>query len=156
MRLGLEMLLHHNSSWANMFVKNDRYNQGIYKPINPQKYRGKGYAIYRSGYELKFFKWCDMNSRVLEWGSENFVIPYLNPLDSKYHRYFVDNYVKIKLDNNIIEKYLIEISLLNKRLNLLKVIRKIQRLSMKLKHMFRTVLNGMLQKPSVIKRVLSF
>lgn len=103
------MLHHHNSSWVNMFVKNDKYRQGIYKPINAHKYKGKGYAIYRSSYELKFFKWCDGNHRVLEWGSENFVIPYLNPIDSKYHRYFVDNYVKIQLDNNVVEKYLIEI-----------------------------------------------
>lgn len=92
-----------------MFKKDDRYTQGVYKPINPQKYKGKGFAIYRSGYELKFFKWCDTNKRVLEWGSESYVIPYLSPLDGKYHRYFVDNYVKLQLDNNKIEKYLIEI-----------------------------------------------
>jgi len=92
-----------------MFKKDDRYTQGIYKPINSKKYKGNGYPIYRSGYELKFFKWCDSNARVLEWGSENYIIPYLNPLDNKYHRYFIDNYVKIKLDNDKIEKYLIEI-----------------------------------------------
>jgi hypothetical protein len=92
-----------------VFKKDNRYTQGIYKPINPNKFKGNGFAIYRSGYELKFFKWCDTNKRVLEWGSENYVIPYLSPLDGKYHRYFVDNYVKIQLDNNIIEKYLIEI-----------------------------------------------
>jgi len=92
-----------------MFSKNEKYNQGIYKPINSKKYKGSTYPIYRSGYELKFFKWCDINSRVIEWGSENYVIPYISPLDGKLHRYFVDNYVKLQLDNEKIEKYLIEI-----------------------------------------------
>ena len=92
-----------------MFKKDDRYTQGIYKPINPKKYKGQDLPIYRSGYELKFFRWCDTNSRVLEWGSENYVIPYLNPVDNKYHRYFVDNYVKLKISDEKTEKYLIEI-----------------------------------------------
>ena len=91
-----------------MFKKDDRYTQGIYKPINQQKYKGQGFPIYRSGYELKFFRWCDTNCRVLEWGSENVIIPYFNPVSNKYQRYFVDNYVKLQLDNKI-EKYLIEI-----------------------------------------------
>jgi len=92
-----------------MFSRNEKYTQGIYKPINPKKYKGNTYPIYRSGYELKFFKWCDSNNRVLEWGSENYIIPYMNPVTGKYQRYFVDNYVKIQLDNNKTEKYLIEI-----------------------------------------------
>jgi hypothetical protein len=92
-----------------MFAKNDKYNQGLYKPINSKKYKGGTYAVYRSGYELKFFRWCDTNSRVLEWGSENYVVPYLSPLDGRYHRYFVDNYVKLQIGENKTEKYLIEI-----------------------------------------------
>lgn len=92
-----------------MFVKSEKYNQGIYKPINSKKYKGSTYPVYRSGYELKFFKWCDITERVVEWGSENYVIPYINPLDGKMHRYFVDNYVKLKISENVYEKYLIEI-----------------------------------------------
>jgi hypothetical protein len=54
-------------------------------------------------------KWCDNNSSVLEWGSEEFVIPYLSPIDNRLHRYFVDFYVKIQDRHGTVTKYLIEI-----------------------------------------------
>ncbi len=88
--------------------KDKRYRQGIFNPVNSQKYIGKGKPTYRSGWELKFFRWADLNENILAWGSENIIIPYLNPLDGKVHRYFVDNYVVIKEGENI-KKYLIEI-----------------------------------------------
>ena len=53
--------------------------------------------------------WCDKNASVLEWGSETVVIPYKSPVDNKFHRYFVDFYVKIKNKDNKIVKYLVEI-----------------------------------------------
>ena len=40
--------------------------------------------------------WCDLNSDVTQWSSEEVVIPYRSPLDNKLHRYFVDFYVKIQ------------------------------------------------------------
>ena len=52
--------------------------------------------------------WADKNARVVEWGSENVVIPYVSPIDEKIHRYFMDLYIKIK-ENNTIKKYLVEI-----------------------------------------------
>ena len=73
--------------------KDKRFRQGIFNPTNPKKYVGKNNPIYRSGWELKFFRWADLNENILAWGSENIVIPYLNPLDGKVHRYFVDNYI---------------------------------------------------------------
>lgn len=87
--------------------KNSKYRQGIYTPINQDKFIGKA-AIYRSSLELKFFKFCDSNANVLKWGSENVVVPYISPLDNRVHRYFIDNYVVIK-EGNVIKKYLIEI-----------------------------------------------
>jgi hypothetical protein len=54
-------------------------------------------------------RWCDTNASVLEWGSETIVIPYKSPVDNKFHRYFVDFYVKIKNKENKIIKYLVEI-----------------------------------------------
>lgn len=88
--------------------------QGIYKGrycvSNPSKYRGdKEDIIYRSSWELKFMKWCDINPAVLEWGSEVAVIPYLSPVDNKVHRYFVDFYIKIKDRTGKVAKYLVEI-----------------------------------------------
>jgi len=52
--------------------------------------------------------WLDKNSRVIEWGSENVVVPYISPLDQKVHRYIVDMYVKIR-EGNEVKKYLVEI-----------------------------------------------
>jgi len=84
--------------------------QGKFIPRNPIKYRGDANNIvYRSGYELKFMNWCDKNSSVLEWGSEEIIIPYRSPLDNKIHRYFVDFYLKINDENNNQKMYLIEV-----------------------------------------------
>jgi hypothetical protein len=90
-----------------MFKKDPRYTQGIFVPRNKEKFLGSK-AIYRSSLELRFMKFCDNNENVIKWGSENVVIPYLNPLDGKVHRYFVDNFVMIK-EGNEIKKYLVEI-----------------------------------------------
>jgi len=38
--------------------------------------------------------YCDNNENVVEWGSEEVVIPYKSPLDKRVHRYFPDFYVK--------------------------------------------------------------
>lgn len=88
-------------------AKNSKYRQGVFKPVNQEKFMGKE-AIYRSGLELKFMRFCDNNPNVIKWGSENIVIPYISPKDNKVHRYFVDNFVIIK-EGNAIKKYLIEI-----------------------------------------------
>lgn len=87
--------------------RNSKYTQGIFKPKNSNKFIGHT-ATYRSGLELKFFRFCDSNPNVIKWGSESVVVPYISPLDNKVHRYFVDNYVVIK-EGDIIKKYLIEI-----------------------------------------------
>lgn len=84
--------------------------KGRYKVLNPSKYRGDiSEVVYRSSWELRFMRWCDINASVLEWGSETIVIPYKSPVDSKLHRYFVDFYVKIKSKDNKVVKYLVEI-----------------------------------------------
>ena len=68
---------------------------GKYRPVNPKKYRGDyKNVIYRSLWELKFMKWCDGNKNVIEWGSEEIIIPYISPVDNRVHRYFPDFYVK--------------------------------------------------------------
>jgi hypothetical protein len=87
--------------------KNSKFRQGVFTPTNSHKFIGSK-AIYRSGLELKFFRFCDTNENVIKWGSENIIVPYISPLDGRVHRYFVDNYVVIKEGNNI-KKYLIEI-----------------------------------------------
>mgnify|MGYP002889810242 FL=1 len=54
-------------------------------------------------------KWCDRNVNILEWGSEEFFIPYVSPLDNRVHRYFPDFYMKIKESNGKVKRYVIEV-----------------------------------------------
>lgn len=87
-----------------------KYYQGFFKPKNPIKYLGDPTnIIYRSSWELKFFNWCDSNSDVLAYSSEEIVVPYICPTDNKPHRYFVDALVKIKSKEGKVNTYLIEI-----------------------------------------------
>jgi|TARA_Y100000114_G_C11752512_1_gene325122 hypothetical protein len=84
--------------------------RGIFKPTNPKKYKGDpSNIVYRSLWERKFMKLCDNNSNILEWSSEEVIIPYKSPIDNRYHRYFVDFWIRQKnKDGKIVEK-LIEI-----------------------------------------------
>jgi len=85
------------------------YN-GKFQPKNPQKYRGDpSNIIYRSSWELKLMASLDSHPDVLEWSSEEIVIPYRSPLDGKLHRYFPDFYVKKKTTAGITEQVLIEV-----------------------------------------------
>ena len=40
--------------------------------------------------ELRFMKWCDSSEKILQWSSEEVIIPYISPIDNKRHRYFPD------------------------------------------------------------------
>lgn len=84
--------------------------KGYFKPRNPSKYRGNpSNIIYRSSWELKLMMWLDHHDDVLEWGSEEFFIPYRNPIDGRVHRYFPDFYVKRKGSDGKIETMVIEV-----------------------------------------------
>lgn len=85
-----------------------KYKQGIYTPLHKEKYKGSTPIIYRSGLERTVMAWLDNNSKVVSWGSESVVIPYIHPNDGKAHRYFVDFDFKMKRGNEI-KKYLIEV-----------------------------------------------
>lgn len=64
---------------------------------------------YRSSYELHAFRFFDKNPNVLEWSSEETIIPYQNPLTGRISRYFVDIYAKMRDKSGEVKKYLIEI-----------------------------------------------
>ena len=84
--------------------------KGKFQPSYPQKYKGDPTnIIYRSLWERKFMVYCDMNENILEWGSEEIVVPYRSPIDNRYHRYFPDFYIKYKDKGGKIKKSLIEI-----------------------------------------------
>jgi len=76
--------------------------KGRFSPKNPKKYKGDPTnIIYRSLWELRVMKWLDDNANVLEWGSEEVVIPYISPEDNRMHRYFPDFIVKAKSGDRI-------------------------------------------------------
>jgi hypothetical protein len=79
-------------------------------PKNKKKYLGDWDNICaRSSWEYKCFKWMDDNPNVLEWHSEECVIPYKSPVDGKYHRYFPDIFARMKNSDGRVRAYLIEI-----------------------------------------------
>jgi len=83
---------------------------GIFKPINPKKYKGNPTRIiYRSMWEKKFMIFCDNTPSIVEWGSEEIIIPYRCPTDGKLHRYYPDFYVKVVDKQGKYKKYIIEI-----------------------------------------------
>lgn len=89
--------------------KNKHFKQGLYNPLHPEKYRGSLPICYRSGMELKMFRYLDQNENILSWGSETIIIPYFDPVSNKVRRYFVDNNFIIKDREGNIRKLLVEI-----------------------------------------------
>jgi len=80
-----------------------------YKPNYPKKYNGDvRNIICRSNWERRFCSWCDLNENVLEWGSEEFWIPYRAP-DGRVRRYFPDFIMKVKEQTGEIKTYVIEV-----------------------------------------------
>lgn len=65
--------------------------------------------IYRSGWELRLMRFLDEHIKVLEWGSEELIIPYRSPIDGKVHRYFTDFVVRQINSNGIKETIVIEV-----------------------------------------------
>jgi hypothetical protein len=89
--------------------KNNNYVQGIFKPQNPEKYKGTTPIIYRSKLEMLSMRYFDNSPNVITWGSESVVIPYQSPLDGKVHRYFIDMVAEIKMKDNTVKKILVEV-----------------------------------------------
>lgn len=86
-----------------------RFLQGEYRPQNPQKYVGRGFPRYRSGWEFAFFTFCDQNQSVLEWASEAISIPYRNPITGQSTRYVPDIFMRYRTKKNRICSEIIEI-----------------------------------------------
>jgi TnsA endonuclease N terminal len=83
---------------------------GRFHPRNQKKYYGDVSNIwYRSLWERKVMEWFDDNENVVEWSNEELIIPYISPLDNKYHRYFPDFVAKIKGKDGSIKRFVIEI-----------------------------------------------
>ena len=84
--------------------------KGKYKVRNYKKYKGDPTGVvYRSLWERKFMKWGDGNPNILEWWSEELAIPYYDPVQKKWRRYFPDFWMKVKEKNGKVESYLVEV-----------------------------------------------
>lgn len=73
------------------------FHKRKFVPLFPEKYLGDpSNIIMRSSWETMFANWCDKNSAIIKWNSEETVIPYRCPTDGRIHRYFVDFRVTVK------------------------------------------------------------
>ena len=78
--------------------------KGTFFPKHPEKYKGDVNGIfYRSLWERHVMVKLDLWDEVIEWSSEETIIPYRSPIDGKIHRYFPDFLVKLKDRTILIE-----------------------------------------------------
>ena len=83
--------------------------KSLFKPTKPRKNKGDiNNIICRSSWEKKFCQWCDLNENIVQWGSEEFWIPYRAP-DGRVRRYFPDFIMKVKEQTGEIKTYVIEV-----------------------------------------------
>jgi hypothetical protein len=85
------------------------FAQGVFKPVNRDKYVGRGDPRYRSSWEMAFMNFCDQNDHVLEWASEAISIKYRNPITGKITNYVPDIFIRYRTKNNKICTEIIEI-----------------------------------------------
>jgi hypothetical protein len=84
--------------------------KGRFTPKNPQKYRGDPTnIIFRSLWERKVMVYLDDNPSVVEWSSEEIIVPYISPVDNRYHRYFPDFLIKVRRSDGSTKTMLIEV-----------------------------------------------
>jgi hypothetical protein len=83
---------------------------GLFKPKHPEKYVGDPTNIvYRSSWEVKVMSWLDNNDSIITWASEELYIPYISPVDNRWHRYFPDFLVKYKTKDNKLSTMMLEV-----------------------------------------------
>ena len=81
-----------------------------YKPSYPDKYQGdSSNIICRSSWERKFCRYCDLNENIIQWCSEELIIPYISPVDKRVHRYYPDFIIRVKESTGQIKTYVIEV-----------------------------------------------
>ena len=84
--------------------------KGRFRPKNHKKYKGDPTKVYyRSLWERRFMHYCDNTPSILEWNSEEIIIPYVSPLDNRIHRYFPDFYIKVRNVSGTVRREIIEV-----------------------------------------------
>jgi hypothetical protein len=51
----------------------------------------------------------DNNPNILQWGSEEIIVPYRSPIDNRIHRYFTDFVIRAKQADGKVQTTLIEV-----------------------------------------------
>ena len=65
---------------------NKKPYKGKFVPTDPKKYKGNPRnIIYRSMWERNVMVQFDRNENIVEWSSEEVVIPYVSPCDNQIH-----------------------------------------------------------------------
>ena len=86
------------------------YQQGFYKPKNPEKYKGDvNKIVYRSSWELKVLKYLDESPNIIWFSSEELKILYKSPIDNRIHRYFPDFVIRVSQKNGTEKTLVLEI-----------------------------------------------
>ena len=84
--------------------------KGRFTPKNPKKYKGDPTnIIFRSLWELTCMKRFDENPDIIEWSSEETIVPYISPLDRRRHRYFPDFLIKTRQADGSTKTFMIEV-----------------------------------------------
>ena len=76
-------------------MKKQRFYQGIYNLIHPEKFIGKSAPKFKSNYERVMFRWLDLNKNCVGWGYEILTIPYFDRLQKKIRTYYIDIICKL-------------------------------------------------------------
>ena len=84
--------------------------KGRYTVKNPKKYVGDiSKVIYRSSWELRCMNYFDQNENVLKWSSEELAIPYISPIDKRWHRYYPDFVIQVLDEQKRVKTIMIEV-----------------------------------------------
>jgi hypothetical protein len=86
---------------SKLHVGKSKWRKGVYKPLNPQKYKGSNVIIFRSQWEFRVMRQFDMNDNILEWISEQPLIPYMNPNTNTVWNYHPDFLIRAKTPTGI-------------------------------------------------------
>lgn len=85
-------------------------HKGRFFPRNPQKYLGNPHSIvFRSAWERTFMEYCDTTTHILQWASEELIVPYYFVGDSRWHRYYPDFVVNVQTTQNEKQTWMVEI-----------------------------------------------
>lgn len=71
-------------------ARKKKFENGVFVPANPDKYKGSHEPRYRSSWELTLMRMADKHPNVVSWASEPIKIPYKNPLTNKMSLYVPD------------------------------------------------------------------